>query len=71
LLELVAPQLELELAEKLKANPLKQQVKRVLKKLLTGHRPRLEEVAQELRVSPRTLQRQLLAEQLTFHSLVE
>ena len=71
LLELVAPQLEAELKQQLAAKSLQEQVKGTLKKLLVGQRPRLEEVARDLRLSVRTLQRRLLAEQLTFQNLVE
>ena len=71
LLELVAPQLEAELREQIADKSLKEQVKAILKKFLAGQRPRLEDVARELRVSARTLQRRLLAEKLKFQSLVE
>jgi AraC-like DNA-binding protein len=71
LLELVSPQLEAELTQQLSGESLKEQVKVVLKKLLAGQRPRLEDVALELRVSTRTLQRRLLEERITFHSVVE
>ena len=71
LLEMVAPQLEAELRQQIADKSLREQVKGILKKFLAGQRPRLEDVALELRVSPRTLQRRLLAEQLTFQSLVE
>jgi AraC-like DNA-binding protein len=71
LLELVAPQLEAELTEQLATKSLKEQVKGILKKFLAGQKPRLEDIALELRVGTRTLQRQLLAERLTFHNLVE
>jgi AraC-like DNA-binding protein len=71
LLELVSPQLEAELRQQLADESLKEQVKGILKKFLAGQRPRLEDVALELRVSTRTLQRRLLAERITFHSVVE
>jgi AraC-like DNA-binding protein len=71
LLEMVAPQLEAELRQQLANKSLQEQVKGILKKFLAGQRPRLEDVARELRVSARTLQRRLLAEQLTFQNLVE
>jgi AraC-like DNA-binding protein len=71
LLEMVAPQLEVELAQQLAQGSLKEQVKGVLKRFLAGQRPRLEDVAVELRVSARTLQRRLLAERITFQNLVE
>jgi AraC-like DNA-binding protein len=71
LLELVAPQLEAELKQQLADKSLSEQVKGVLKKFLTGQRPKLEDIARELRLSVRTLQRRLLAERITFQSLVE
>ena len=71
LLELVAPQLEAELKEQLSGGSLKEQAKGTLKRLLAGDKPRLEDVAVELRISARTLQRRLLEEGMTFHNLVE
>ena len=71
LLDLVAPQLEAELKQQLAGKSLQEQVKGTLKKSLVGQRPLLEGVARELRISARTLQRRLLAEQLTFQTLVE
>ena len=71
LLELVAPQLEAELKQQLAGGSLKEQAKGILKRLLSGEKPRLEDVAVELRVSARTLQRRLLEEGMTFHNLVE
>jgi AraC-like DNA-binding protein len=67
----VAPQLEAELTQQLADKSLYEQVKGILKRLLAGQRPRLEDVARELRVGARTLQRRLLAERLTFQSLIE
>jgi AraC-like DNA-binding protein len=71
LLEMVAPQLEAELTRQLAQSPLKEQVKGILKTFLAGQKPRLEDVAVQLRVSPRTLQRRLLADRITFQQLVE
>ena len=71
LLEVLAPQLESDLSQQLADKSLKEQVKGTLKKFLAGQRPRLEDVALELRVSTRTLQRRLLAERVTFQNLVE
>lgn len=71
LLELIAPQLEAQLEQQLADRVLKEQAKGILKRLLAGQKPRLEDVAVELRASPRTLQRRLLEEGITFHSLVE
>jgi AraC-like DNA-binding protein len=71
LLELVSPQLEAELTEQIANKPLKDQVKGILKRFLAGQRPRLEDVAAEMRLSTRTLQRRLLAERITFQDVVE
>ena len=71
LLDLVAPQLEAELTQQLADKSLQEQIKGILKKFLAGQRPRLEDIARELRVSARTLQRRLLAERITFQNLVE
>jgi len=71
LLELVAPQLEAELVQQLADESLKEQVKGILKRFLAGQRPQLEDVAFELGVSTRTLQRRLLAERVSFHTLME
>jgi len=71
LLEMVAPQLEAELNEQLANRSFREQVKGILKRFLAGQRPRLEDVAGEMRVSTRTLQRRLLAERVTFQNLME
>ena len=46
-------------------------MKGLLKKLLAGQRPTLRDVARELRLSTRTLQRRLAAERARFQQLVE
>jgi AraC-like DNA-binding protein len=71
LLEVIAPQLEAELAQELAATSFKEHLKAVLKRSLAGRKPRVEDAAHEMRVSVRTLQRRLLDEGLTFQSLVE
>jgi AraC-like DNA-binding protein len=71
LLEAIAPQLEAELKQHLTNRSLKEQAKGLLKRSLAGQRPRLEEVAIELGMSARTLQRKLLEEGATFHTLME
>lgn len=71
LLEVIAPQLEAELKQHRTNMSLKEQAKGVLKRSLAGQRPRLEEVAIQLGMSGRTLQRKLLDEGATFHSLME
>jgi len=71
LLELVEPQLEAELKRQLANRPLTEQVKGILKRFLAGKKPRLEDVAIELRIGARTLQRRLLEDGFTFHELVK
>jgi len=71
LLALVAPQLEAELSRHLAQKTLTDQVKGLLKNLLAGQRPTLRDVARELRLSTRTLQRRLAAERAKFQQLVE
>jgi AraC-like DNA-binding protein len=71
LLAMVAPQLEAELSQQRANKTIAEQVKAVLKRMLAGQRPELQEVAQELRLSTRTLQRRLTGERLTFQQLVK
>jgi AraC-like DNA-binding protein len=70
-LALVAPQLESELSQQLAQKSLSEQVKGVVKKVLAGQRPTLRDVARELRLSTRTLQRRLTAEHAKFQQLME
>jgi AraC-like DNA-binding protein len=71
LLALVAPQLDAELTQQLAQKSLSEQVKGILKKLLAGHRPGLQDVARDLRLSTRTLQRRLTSAGATFQQLME
>jgi AraC-like DNA-binding protein len=67
----IAPQLEAELKQALVSKAIGEQVKGVLKPLLAGRRPGLEDVARELGTSPRTLQRRLAAESVTFQRILQ
>lgn len=67
----VAPQLEAELSQALASKAIGEQVKGILKPLLAGRRPGIEDVARELRLSPRTLQRRLAEDGATFQRLVQ
>jgi AraC-like DNA-binding protein len=71
LLAMVAPQLEAELSKALASRPIGEQVKGVLKQLLAGRRPGIEDVSRELRLSSRTLQRRLGEEGATFQQLMQ
>lgn len=67
----VAPQLEVELSQALASKAIGEQVKGILKPLLAGRRPGIEDVARELRLSPRTLQRRLAEDGATFQQLLQ
>lgn len=71
LLAMVAPQLEAELDQQLALKTTADQVKSVLKRLLAGQRPGLQSVAQELRLSTRTLQRRLTDEGISFQQVMK
>jgi len=71
LLALIAPQLEAELTQQLAQKTMNEQVKAIVKRMLAGQRPGLQDVARELRVSTRTLQRRLTEEGATFQQLME
>lgn len=71
LLAMVAPQLEAELRHQLARKTTSEQVKGLVKRLLAGQRPNIQDIARELHMSPRTLQRRLTEERLTFQQLLE
>ncbi len=67
----VAPQLDAELEQARASKEIGEQVKGVLKRLLAGRRPGIEDVAKELRLSSRTLQRRLAEDGATFQQLIQ
>lgn len=67
----LAPQLEAELAEARSSAALGDRVKGILKRQLAGRRPEIGEVARELRLSARTLQRRLAADGASFQQLIQ
>ena len=71
LLNAIGAQLEAELHERKAGAGVGNQVKRTLRRSLAGKRPTLQQVARELCMSARTLQRRLTDAQLTFQQLVE
>jgi AraC-like DNA-binding protein len=71
LLAAVAPQLEAELAEQLGHKTFSEQAKGILKRLVAGQRPGIQDLARELHLSTRTLQRRLTEEGITFQSLLD
>jgi AraC-like DNA-binding protein len=71
LLATVAPQLEAELAGQLAEKSFSEQAKAILKQLLAGQRPRVQDLSRELHISTRTLQRRLTDQGITFQRLLE
>jgi AraC-like DNA-binding protein len=71
LFAMVAPQLEAELSQQLAEKTTSEQAKGVLKRLLAGQRPGLQDVARELRLSTRTLQRRLTDEGVSFQQVMK
>ena len=70
LLATLGPQLEHKLAERKAGLTVAARVNWILLRLLGGHRPELGEVAKELGVSTRTLQRRIAEEGTSFRQLV-
>lgn len=70
LLEMLTPQLDQQLAQRKEQQSCADQVKWVLKRLLGGHRPEIAEVAKELGMSNRTLQRRITDEGTSFRQLL-
>ena len=71
LLATVAPQLEAELAQQLAQKTFREQAKGILKQLLAGQRPGIQDLARELHLSTRTLQRRLTEQSITFQRLLD
>jgi AraC-like DNA-binding protein len=71
LLGIVAPQLEAELTEQLAQKTFSEQAKGILKRLLAGQRPGIQDLARELHLSTRTLQRRLTEQGVTFQRLLD
>jgi AraC-like DNA-binding protein len=71
LLGTVAPQLEAELSEQLAEKTFSEQAKGILKHLVAGHRPAIQDLARELHLSTRTLQRRLTEQGITFQRLLD
>jgi AraC-like DNA-binding protein len=68
---MLEPQLEAELNVQQSQQTIREQVKRAVKTMLAGQRPSLREVARELHLSARTLQRRLTGAGLTFQQVLE
>ena len=70
LLQMLAPQFENQLKEGRARKSILEQVKWVLRRLLSGSRPDLLMIAKELGMSERTLQRRITEEGTTFRQLL-
>ena len=62
---------EAELAQQLAQKTFREQAKGILKQLLAGQRPGIQDLARELHLSTRTLQRRLTQQGLTFQRLLD
>jgi AraC-like DNA-binding protein len=71
LLATVAPQLEAELTQQLAQKNFSEQAKGILKQLVAGQRPGIQDLARELHLSTRTLQRRLTEQGITFQRLLD
>lgn len=71
LLAMVAPALEEELNRRSAQQSVPERVRRIVQARMAGRRPILREVARELKMSVRTLQRRLLEHGATFQQVVE
>ncbi|WP_449623167.1 helix-turn-helix domain-containing protein [Robertmurraya sp. Marseille-Q9965] len=71
LLEILTPVLDQTLEEQRGSHSITEIVKWILKRSLTGERLEIQEVASELGMSERTLQRRLTDEQTTFKQLLK
>ena len=71
LLAMLAPQLDAELNSQQANQTTRDNVKAILKRLLAGQRPGMQEVARELNMSRRSLQRRLTENGVTFQKLLE
>jgi AraC-like DNA-binding protein len=70
LLEMLTPQLDQQLEQRKKKQSCADQVNWVLKRLLGGPRPEIREVAKELGMSSRTLQRRITDEGTSYRQLL-
>jgi len=71
LLKTIGAQLDADLQQRNTSAGIGEQVKHTLRRFLAGKRPMLQQVARELRMSTRTLQRHLAEADITFQQLVE
>jgi AraC-like DNA-binding protein len=71
LLEMLAPRFDEELKRVKEQDSLSERVYRAIHQRLTGNRPAMEDVARDLHMSARTLQRRLQEEGLTYQRVLD
>ena len=71
LAKIIGTHLDSEIKAESMSNSVGEQVKQTLRQLLAGRRPTLQDVARELGMGARTLQRRLTDANITFQQLVE
>lgn len=71
LLDMLAPQFEQELKQHSTQDSFIDLVRGAIQQRLTGHRPNVNDIARDLHMSPRTLQRRLQESDSSFQSVLE
>ena len=71
LLSMLAPQLDEDLSQHRGQEAFPERVRAVIQKKLAGRRPKINDVARELHLSPRTLQRRLQDDGSSFQQVLE
>jgi AraC-like DNA-binding protein len=71
LLAMLAPQLDEELKQHKGQESFPERVRATIQKKLTGRRPKMHDIARELHISPRTLQRRLQDANYSFQQILE
>ena len=71
LLAVLAPQLDEELKQHHSHDTFPERVRAAIQRKLTGRRPKIEEIARDLRLSSRTLQRRLQDAGFSFQQVLE
>lgn len=71
LLDMLAPQFDRELERVTEADSWMERVYRAIQERLTGNRPGIEEIARDLHMSARTLQRRLQEEGLSYQKVLD
>ena len=71
LLAMLAPQLDEELRQHKGQETFPEHVRATIQRKLIGHRPRMQDIARELRISSRTLQRRLQDAGCSFQQVLE